>query len=660
METGEETLERDLNVRPDTLDFRDKLYIANLYEVPTHIDLDAYKSKGIPVLDQGKEGACTGYGLATVANYLLCSRKVVPDLNPVSPSMLYEMAKRYDEWPGEAYSGSSARGAMKGWHKHGVCGESCWPHDPLKSAGRLTDDRTRDGLMRPLGAYYRVNHKDLVSMHSAIAEVGILYATALVHKGWQKVEKDGMIGFTDQLIGGHAFAIVAYDQRGFWIQNSWGKGWGAEGFGLITYDDWLANGTDVWVARLGAPVTLLKPQSIATSFSAAAGKSSAYSYSALRPHIISLGNDGTLNEGGDFGTSADEVRTIFKEDFLRVTKKWTRKRLLLYAHGGLVDETSAVQRLADYRQAMLDSEVYPISFIWHSDFWSTATNILQDALRRRRPEGILTASMDFMLDRLDDALEPIARTLMGKAQWQEMKENALQATIHKKGGARLALTYIAELVADPAVEIHLVGHSAGSIFLAPLMRLLTTKGKIKSGYLKGEMGYGIPVKSCTLWAPACTVDVFKQTYLEAINTNQIEQFSLFALTDRAEQDDNCAQIYHKSLLYLVSHAFEDKLRIPYLRPVGEPILGMAKFLKEDTELIDLFNAKKADLIFSPNTDSDNPQGYSTAQHHGDFDDDKPTVKATLARILGQTQVDEPLTFYHSSSSLRDTRQQLLR
>ena len=33
---------------------------------------------------------------------------------------------------------------------------------------------------------------------------------------------------------------------------------------------------------------------------------------------------------------------------------------------------------------------------------------------------------------------------------------------------------------------------------------------------------------------------------------RIKQFAIFTLTDRAEQDDDCANIYHKSLLYLVS------------------------------------------------------------------------------------------------------------
>ena len=100
--------------------------------------------------------------------------------------MLYVMARRYDEWRGEDYEGSSARGAMKGWHKHGVCTRALWKDGEKRDD--LDQERTVDALERPLGAYFRVNHKDLVAMHSAITEVGILYATASVHEGWMNVE----------------------------------------------------------------------------------------------------------------------------------------------------------------------------------------------------------------------------------------------------------------------------------------------------------------------------------------------------------------------------------------------------------------------------------------------------------------------------------------
>ena len=649
---------RTLDVRPDTLDFRDKIYEATLYEVPTKIELEEYKKWQIPILDQGQEGACTGFGLATVANYLLRRRKVVSDPNPVSARMLYEMAKRYDEWPGENYSGSSARGAMKGWHKHGICGDECWPYITKKKEQRLNDQRTSDALKRPLGAYYRVNHKDLVAMHSAMAEVGILYATGTVHDGWNNIDKQGVIPFSETILGGHAFAIVAYDNRGFWIQNSWGSGWGKEGFALITYDDWLNNGTDIWVARLGAPVSLMMAGSTAIAHSAAAAKSNAYSYADLRPHIIALGNEGQLKPGGNYGTTFEEVKTIFMEDFPRVTSDWKKKRILLYAHGGLVSETAAIQRLAEYRTALLDAEVYPVSFIWHTDAWTTITNVLQDAFRRRKPEGILDAAKDFMLNRLDDALEPVARALTGKLQWDEMKENARLATENKNGGAHIVLDFVAKLAQQfKDLEIHIAGHSAGGIFHAPFIHLLTTTGKITDGTLKGMTGYGLKVASCTLWAPACTVDLFKEHYLPAIKNKTINRFALFALTDQAEQDDHCANIYHKSLLYLVSNAFENKSRIPLFRD-GVPILGMEKFLKKDAELVKLFQGAKADLVLAPNDAAAGSYNHSTASSHGSFDDDEATVKATLARILNQQTEKMEFTFNRSDSSLRDRRQQL--
>src|SRR5205085_12260325 len=101
-------------------------------------------------------------------------------------------------------------------------------------------------------------------------------------------------------------------------------------------------------------------------------------------------------------------------------KEWKKKRIVLYAHGGLVSEDSALQRVADYRQPMLDAQCYPLAFIWHSDAWSTIKDLLSDAADRRRPEGFLDASKDFMLDRLDDALEPAARVLGGLTLWTEL------------------------------------------------------------------------------------------------------------------------------------------------------------------------------------------------------------------------------------------------
>ena len=191
------------------------MFEPTLVEVPPGRLLPGYQKYRVPILDQGQEGACTGFGLATVVNYLLSSFRdaAFRDRAPVSPRMLYDMARRYDEWPGENYEGSSARGAMKGWHKHGVCSEALWPYKVSASKDDLTAERSADARRRLLGAYFRVNHLDLVAMHSAICEVGVLYATAQVHSGWDKVGSDGIIPQREKIEGGHAFAIVGYDAR---------------------------------------------------------------------------------------------------------------------------------------------------------------------------------------------------------------------------------------------------------------------------------------------------------------------------------------------------------------------------------------------------------------------------------------------------------------
>src|SRR3546814_5182620 len=96
---------RLLDARPDTADFRDRMFEPTLVDVPTHVPLQRYLDIDVPVLDQRDEGACTAFGLATVAHALLRTRSSGPDTTRVSTRMFSDMARRYDEWQGASYSG---------------------------------------------------------------------------------------------------------------------------------------------------------------------------------------------------------------------------------------------------------------------------------------------------------------------------------------------------------------------------------------------------------------------------------------------------------------------------------------------------------------------------------------------------------------------------
>ncbi|MDP3749696.1 MAG: C1 family peptidase [Phenylobacterium sp.] len=604
---------RVLDAMPDTLDFRDRMYIPTLVEVAPASDLAAYRRLNVPVLDQGREGACTGFGLATVANYLLRVRRILPSADEVSARMLYVMAKRYDEWPGEAYEGSSARGAMKAWHKHGACARAIWRDDPPSL--ELDLEQAADALKRPLGAYFRVNHRDLVAMHAAISEVGVLYATSRVHEGWMAVRTgDTDVAYSPVSVGAHAFAIVGYDQKGFWIQNSWGEAWGDRGLVRVAYDDWLENSTDVWVARLGAAVELRR-SAVANMTASAPRAYETYVYASLRPHVVMAENDGRLMEKGAYGLTAKGLESILQDQLPQRLADWRRKRVLIYAHGGLVPQDYALQYAANHREACLNAEVYPISVIWRSDAWSTIGNILQDAVGKRRSEGILDAAKDFMLDRLDDTLEPLARLLGGKALWDEMKENARLAAVKAQGAARQVAEHLVALHKAKTIdEVHLAGHSAGAVLLAPLSKYLSDQG--------------VPVTSASLWAPACTLDLFDSAYRPLIEAGGIQAFDLYTLDDATERDDDCRQIYHKSLLYLVSAALEASPRIPFTPHKGTPLLGLARDVAD--HIPKAFWGPDRRWIVAP------VAAASDARHHGDFDNDQETLQATLRRITSKS------------------------
>ena len=115
---------RRRNVRPDPVDLRDWEYRPNIAIAPrdTLLPNDPAATK-----QQAQTNACTGFALAAVIEYLL-DRGQRP-VETMSGFMLYSMARRYDEWSDEddnSDSGSSLRGALKGWSKHGASAERLW------------------------------------------------------------------------------------------------------------------------------------------------------------------------------------------------------------------------------------------------------------------------------------------------------------------------------------------------------------------------------------------------------------------------------------------------------------------------------------------------------------------------------------------------------
>ncbi|MFT6387211.1 MAG: hypothetical protein ACJAUP_000582 [Cellvibrionaceae bacterium] len=614
-----------LDARPDRLDLRDREYRPHLQSLPGQFPpkeyiqgfLPCYKDNGL-ILDQGQEGACTGFGLAATINYLIWRDKMdfghdADDLKQhssisqcdlsvkeslVSERMLYHMAKVYDEWDGEDYSGSSCRGAMKGWHRHGVCKKSLWEYD---TSGKFIPPKNEtwavDALATPLGAYYRINHQSVVDMQAAILEVGALYCSADVHEGWwlQKTKSLEIISQSEEMIGGHAFCIIGYTQEGFIIQNSWGDTWGWNGFAILTYSDWIENGSDAWIVARGVPV---KQDSAPRMFSnnalqdvaskrsdpkqASINKALKYPYSSnfdAKPwtedqayaHALVISNNGRpkhtviASEGPD--TSAEHICYTNLRNWLQASVK--NRKIAIYAHGGLNSEESSINRVRVMAPYFKANDIYPLFVVWKTGLSETLSNIIKESgntILDQGPDAVSRAEgfSEWVSDKTDRAIETIARGIQAKSLWSEMKENALYACdravpgfVQNKAGKPGAMVILAKALEKinkefPDIEIHMVGHSAGSILLGSWLKELT-KRKLSA-------------QTVSLFAPACTIEFTNKTFIPAIEKGTFKKKSLFihSMDDEREKSDNTGKLYRKSLLYLVSRALEDLHKMPLL------------------------------------------------------------------------------------------------
>ena len=610
---------RTLDAFPDRIDLRDWPYQPTLSALP---DTLVNCGKVPIILDQGSEGACTGFALAAVVNYLLAQRGIK---RTASPRMLYEMARCYDEWPGEKYEGSSARGAMKGWARHGVCERELW-QDDLRGRGHLDARIGQAALAIPAGAYYRVKHQEVRDVHAALAEVGIVYCTMMVHDGWSEPGKvtvtvrDGaktralpVISRKGRAEAGHAIALVGYTRDGFIVQNSWDKSWGSSGFALLPYEDFMLHATDLWVTQLGVPlsVNLWTRANTADTTSGRSRSSREIPLAEVRPFIVDVGNNGELSESGNYWTSEADLERLFTETIPAAARerKWSRKRVMLYLHGGLNSEADGAKRAVAFRDKCLANGIYPLHLLWETGPLETIGDMIGDIFTQadaRAGGGLL----DGLRNAKDLALELTASPI-GGPMWSEMKENAWRASDHRRGKGAIQLMKRYALAAlnnaNPQEwELHVVAHSAGSILFAHAIEHLCS--------------LGIPFRTLQLFAPAIRIDEFKRYALPAIKAGRCPKPTLYLLTEQQELDDAVGP-YGRSLLWLVSNAFEDKR--------GTPLLGMKTCFKHEPALRRQF----AEIIESapPNTAG----ATCTSQTHTGFDNDAPAMNAVLTRILGR-------------------------
>lgn len=610
-------------VVPDRLDLRDRPYQPAIAVNPP-ATWSALKRIKLPVLNQGDTNACTGFALANVVNYLLRRHAQEPRAS-VSPFMLYSMARRYDEFPGATEdSGSSLRGGMKGWYKHGACRHTLWKGLEMPPAAEEPkSDWWLDAARRPMGAYYRLDTRSVTDMHVALIEAGVLYASAVCHAGWDEgldlpdAKRRGWriprrkAGLDD---GGHAFVIVGYDRNGFLVLNSWGPAWGDGGLGILEYEDWLANAMDCWVAQLGVVTEQHIAVARATSLRTDAGgrvvlaTDRALRNREISAFIVDMENDGRLSGSGDFRTQEGDLEALVTIQLDEARRRWGLENdpidVAIYAHGGLTGEKTAAVTATRWIPALYEARIFPIFFMWETDLLSTLKNRLSDFLHGepRRTGGLRDSLIKFWNRRLERGL-----AAPGSAIWGEMKQNAEAISSNPTSAARLlhGLSLKVPGFGPDRIRLHLIGHSAGAIVHCHLARALAGAAA------------GWRFETVHFMAPAVRVATFEETLLKLIEAGQVGRYAQYHLSDAAEQQDpTCRPLlgYGRSLLYLVSESFEHGVRTP--------ILGMEKYFET---MVATRGHPLIRAFTSPGT-----AALSTT--HGGFDEDDRTIRSIVEGI----------------------------
>jgi C1A family cysteine protease len=205
-----------------------------------------------PVTDQQSCGSCVAFGtVAAVEGRLRKQRNnadMAIDLSEAHLFFVHARARGYNcdtgWWPAEAFEDIKNKG---------IVDEACYPYNLANrdGSGLCADAAQRllkiSGFTTLTGNAAQI--KDFIVTKGPVSSCLVIYDDFFSYKsGVYKHVTGGEAG-------GHCVAIVGYnDNPGYWIcKNSWGKGWGDQGFFKIAYgecaiDSWQNHGANEIVA----------------------------------------------------------------------------------------------------------------------------------------------------------------------------------------------------------------------------------------------------------------------------------------------------------------------------------------------------------------------------------------------------------------------------
>jgi C1A family cysteine protease len=240
----------------DLPDIRDHIYAAPvemLAQLPPKMDL---RPQCPPVYDQGQLGSCTGNAIAGAVQFEREKQKLTPDFVPSRLFIYY--CERVIEGTVATDSGAQIRDGIKVVANQGVPAETDWPYNIAQFAQKPPPQAYNDALADRAVNYSRLT-QSLAPMKGCLASGYPFVFGFTVYDSFEStaVAQTGVVPMPaagEKVLGGHAVMAVGYDdsQQRFIVRNSWGAGWGMQGYFTIPYAYLTESNlsSDFWTIRL--------------------------------------------------------------------------------------------------------------------------------------------------------------------------------------------------------------------------------------------------------------------------------------------------------------------------------------------------------------------------------------------------------------------------
>ena len=213
--------------------------------LPSKVD---HTSDMSPVKDQGQLGSCVGFAVSAMKECqerkehleeIAKGKRGRPKVYDYSEAWIYWNAKQIDPW-GVEDEGTSIRYAMQVLKKIGVPTEKGWPYKDVNDVDAIGEPAKWANMVARwalIDSYWRVENLDelKVALVDGPVPIGVPCFYEIFFVG-----SDGIVPYPanpDQYYGGHAICAVGYDDARQLVKfkNSWGRGWGENGYGYLPY-----------------------------------------------------------------------------------------------------------------------------------------------------------------------------------------------------------------------------------------------------------------------------------------------------------------------------------------------------------------------------------------------------------------------------------------